>query len=288
MAIDRNANFDDLLDDTDVEILESDEKIFEIPKDLIYSTKQVRTEFIQQDIDDLQAGIELVGQISPIKVFRPDRSGKYKIHIGECRWRAICQSETIKTVKAVIIEKADVVSQLSENIHRTQLSPLDVADALFMIKDYLDVNLKQLAKHIGKNETWVSMHFNLNKMPKELKELVAIQGFTDVRILDELRKIASIDPDLSMKLAFQEQLTRDDVINAKKRLTSGDAHPDTPKPERTPKVKCKKTNILVKIAEGTGQLVDSSDDKKDGIVSVFVDDKIVESKVEDILIIGYK
>ena len=104
--------------------------------------RQVRSDFVadvlsaedQEDLEGLARNIAAIGIHNPIHV-RPDAEGGYVIISGERRWRAagIAGLETVPCLVAAEGELdagRNTLTQLSENLQRSNLKLLDVANAL--------------------------------------------------------------------------------------------------------------------------------------------------------------
>ena len=89
---------------------------------------QPRTNFKQEEIEELASSIEKDGLLQPILV-RSMANGKYQIIAGERRWQA-CRSLGLKTVPIRIKEADDdkaLELALIENIQRSDLNPIEEA-----------------------------------------------------------------------------------------------------------------------------------------------------------------
>ncbi|GMU64582.1 MAG: hypothetical protein AMXMBFR36_08560 [Acidobacteriota bacterium] len=137
--------------------------------------RQVRSDFAadvlsaedQEDLEGLARNIAAIGIHNPIHV-RPDAEGGYVIISGERRWRAagIAGLETVPCLVAAEGELdagRNTLTQLSENLQRSNLKLLDVGNALKRCLDETGLGQAELAKELGKSKSWVSKYLALLK-----------------------------------------------------------------------------------------------------------------------------
>lgn len=137
--------------------------------------RQVRSDFVadvlsaedQEDLEGLARNIAAIGIHNPIHV-RPDAEGGYVIISGERRWRAagIAGLEVVPCLVAAEGELdtgRNTLTQLSENLQRSNLKLLDVANALRRCLDETGLSQAELAKELGKSKSWVSKYLALLK-----------------------------------------------------------------------------------------------------------------------------
>ena len=105
--------------------------------DEVVSHDQVRKTF--DDLEDLAASIKELGVQVPINVLERDREGHYVILQGERRWRAAKLAGLTKIPaivdEAEIDEQTRMLMQLTENIQRDDMRPLEVAKAFRALVD---------------------------------------------------------------------------------------------------------------------------------------------------------
>jgi ParB family transcriptional regulator, chromosome partitioning protein len=125
--------------------------------DLIPYVRQSRTQFDEAALIELADTMKTVGVLSPLLV-RPIGGGKYEIIAGERRWRAAKIAGLLVVpclVKTVDDDAADKI-HLYENIHRENLSNLDLAMRVDMDLQAAKGSLAVVATKYGKSKSWVS------------------------------------------------------------------------------------------------------------------------------------
>ncbi|HEY0186713.1 MAG TPA: ParB/RepB/Spo0J family partition protein [Cellulomonas sp.] len=146
----------------------------ELPVDQIRpNSRQPRTEFDQDALDELVASIQEVGVLQPI-VVRPAEDG-FELIMGERRWRAT-QAAGLSTIPAIIrqTEDADLLRDaLLENLHRSQLNPLEEAAAYQQLLDDFDCTHDELASRIHRSRPQISNTLRLLRLPPLVQRRVA-------------------------------------------------------------------------------------------------------------------
>ena len=145
--------------------------------DIHPNRKQPRTDFDEQDMEELIHSVREIGVLQPI-VVRPSRENgteKYELVMGERRWRAT-QAAGLTTIPAIVRETEDgdlLRDALLENLHRSQLNPIEEAAAYQQLMEEFDTTQEQLAKRIGRSRPQISNTIRLLKLPALVQRRVA-------------------------------------------------------------------------------------------------------------------
>lgn len=147
-----------------------------------------RTHFAEAYLDELAGSIRDKGLIQPI-VVRP-RTVKHgaratdelEIVAGECRWRA-SKKAGLAFIPAIVREYSDeqvLEAQLIENLHRTDLTPLEQAVGYRRLIDGNPTkhSAATIATRIGMSEAWVWDRLKLNDLVSEAKSLLETERIT--------------------------------------------------------------------------------------------------------------
>ena len=128
-------------------------------------------------MEELIHSVREIGVLQPI-VVRPSRENgaeKYELVMGERRWRAT-QAAGLSTIPAIVRETEDgdlLRDALLENLHRSQLNPIEEAAAYQQLMDEFDTTQEQLAKRIGRSRPQISNTIRLLKLPALVQRRVA-------------------------------------------------------------------------------------------------------------------
>ena len=168
-------------------------------KDIHPNRKQPRSEFNEQDMEELIHSIKEIGVLQPI-VIRPSREDgaeKYELVMGERRWRAT-QRAGLEKIPAIIRDTQDVDllrDALLENLHRSQLNPIEEAAAYQQLLEEFNTTQDQLAQRIGRSRPQISNTLRLLKLPALVQRRVAagILSSGHARALLGLRSQAEIE-----------------------------------------------------------------------------------------------
>jgi ParB family chromosome partitioning protein len=136
--------------------------------------KQPRTVFDEDALEELKASIREVGVLQPV-VVRETMPGRYELIMGERRWRA-SQAIERETIPAIIRETADdqlLRDALLENIHRSDLNPLEEAAAYQQLLAEFGVTHEELAQRIGRSRPQISNTIRLLNLPAAVQRRVA-------------------------------------------------------------------------------------------------------------------
>lgn len=144
--------------------------------------KQPRSVFDEDDMAELVHSIREIGVLQPIVVRRipadqvADAGGKqYEIIMGERRWRAT-QEADLATIPAIIKDTNDdalLRDALLENLHRSQLNPLEEAAAYQQLLDDFGCSHEELAQRIGRSRPQISNTLRLLKLPPLVQRRLA-------------------------------------------------------------------------------------------------------------------
>ena len=151
------------------------------PVDLLISQitrnpRQPRTRMDPQELADLAASIREHGVIQPVIVAQTDDPNRYRLIAGERRLEAT-KLAGLATIPAIV--RAPTSDQhllelaLIENIQRSDLSPLEAAQAYKHLADDFELSHDEIAKRVGKQRVTVTNTLRLLKLPPKAQEALA-------------------------------------------------------------------------------------------------------------------
>ena len=146
-----------------------------LPLDQIHPDRSnPRKRFDEAQLTELAASLKNQGVLQPILV-RKDGKGGYRIIAGERRWRA-AEKAGLKEIPAIVREASDAEAYelaLVENIQRSDLNPLEEAEAFRRLVEERRLTQEQVAERVGKDRSTVTNALRLLTLPNEVKQLVA-------------------------------------------------------------------------------------------------------------------
>jgi ParB family transcriptional regulator, chromosome partitioning protein len=134
---------------------------------------QPRTRFDETAIAELTESIRVQGIVQPLVVTPEGES--WTIIAGERRWRA-ARRAGLEEVPVVVREVADARELLElalvENLQRSDLNPLDEAEAYAALQEKFGLSQEEVAARVGKARTTVTNALRLLRLPEEVRELL--------------------------------------------------------------------------------------------------------------------
>ena len=172
----------------------------EVPLDQITPNQvQPRQVFDEEAMAELVHSIREIGVLQPV-VVRKRGPEQYELVMGERRWRA-SREAGLDTVPAIVRETDDVDmlrDALLENLHRSQLNPLEEAAAYRQMLDDFGCTHEELAERIGRSRPQISNTLRLLKLSPAVQRRVA----AGVLSAGHARALLSVeDSDLQDRLA---------------------------------------------------------------------------------------
>jgi ParB family chromosome partitioning protein len=141
---------------------------------IVANPKQPRQVFDEEAMEELVFSIKEVGLLQPI-VVRSVGGDRYELIMGERRWRAT-QLAGLTTIPAIIRQTTDddlLRDALLENLHRSQLNPLEEAAAYRQLLDDFGCTHEELAGRIGRSRPQISNTLRLLKLSPTVQRRVA-------------------------------------------------------------------------------------------------------------------
>ena len=138
------------------------------------NARQPRQVFEEEALAELVHSIREVGLLQPVVVRRTGQDS-YELIMGERRWRASQQAGR-DTIPAIVRETDDddmLRDALLENLHRSQLNPLEEAAAYGQLLEDFGCTHEELAQRIGRSRPQISNTLRLLKLSPAVQRRVA-------------------------------------------------------------------------------------------------------------------
>jgi len=150
-------------------------RFVEIPLEQITpNPRQPRQVFDEDAMAELVHSIKEIGLLQPV-VVREVAPEQYELIMGERRWRAHHEAG-LATIGAIVrdTEDSDLLRDaLLENLHRSQLNPLEEAAAYRQLLDDFGCTHDELADRIGRSRPQISNTLRLLKLAPTVQRRVA-------------------------------------------------------------------------------------------------------------------
>ena len=137
------------------------------------NARQPRQVFEEEALAELVHSIREVGLLQPV-VVRRTGDESYELIMGERRWRA-SQEAGRDTIPAIVRETDDndmLRDALLENLHRSQLNPLEEAAAYGQLLEDFGCTHEELAQRIGRSRPQISNTLRLLKLSPAVQRRV--------------------------------------------------------------------------------------------------------------------
>ncbi len=144
------------------------------PHAIVPNPRQPRSVFDADDLAELVHSVREFGVLQPV-VVRDTGDGTYELIMGERRTRA-AREAGLESIPAVVRDTADeflLRDALLENLHRSQLNPLEEASAYQQLLEDFGITQEELATRIGRSRPQISNTIRLLKLPVPVQQRVA-------------------------------------------------------------------------------------------------------------------
>ncbi|BDV32410.1 ParB/RepB/Spo0J family partition protein [Microbacterium terricola] len=169
------------------------------PHSIVPNPRQPRTHFDEEDLAELVHSVREFGVLQPV-VVRDTGEGTYELIMGERRTRA-SREAGLTSIPAVVRDTSDehlLRDALLENLHRSELNPLEEASAYQQLLEDFGITQEELATRIGRSRPQISNTIRLLKLPMPVQQRVA----AGVISAGHARAILSLDtPEAMQRLA---------------------------------------------------------------------------------------
>jgi len=161
---------------------------------------QPRTEWDEQELTELVNSVRANGIVQPIVVRKNGKT--YQLIAGERRWRAakIAGLKQIPAIVRVVTEEQMLEIALVENIHRSDLNPIERAKAYHEYLEKFKLTQAEAAEKLGENRSVLANHIRLLDLPPEVKDMLVNKALS----MGHARAILGLPGDeLRKKLAYR-------------------------------------------------------------------------------------
>jgi ParB family transcriptional regulator, chromosome partitioning protein len=145
--------------------------VAQIPIEQIESNPfQPRTQFDETELAELAISIQNQGIIQPITV-RKIGYDKYQIIAGERRLKASKVSGLTEIPAYIRVANDEQMLEMAlvENIHRSDLNPLEIAISFQRLIEECNIRQEDLSRKVGKDRSTVSNYIRLLQLPTTIQ-----------------------------------------------------------------------------------------------------------------------
>jgi ParB family transcriptional regulator, chromosome partitioning protein len=162
---------------------QDDEKYFECDIDKILPNKhQPRLNFNHEELQELADSIRENGVIQPLIVSISEKNGVFVLIAGERRLRA-SKLVGLTSVPVILrdVPNEDTLLELAiiENVQRTDLNPIEEAEAYNRLIEKFGYTQDETAKKVGKKRTTITNMLRLLNLPSIIKEDIVSETLSE-------------------------------------------------------------------------------------------------------------
>lgn len=150
---------------------------------------QPRDKIKKEDVEELAGSIKQYGVLEPLVV--ADTPAGLQIIAGERRWRAsqLAGLTEVPVIVKKVTPKQMLELAIIENVQRTDLGPLERAQAFQQLMRDFNYNVSDISERLNKSSSYISNCLKLLKLPDAIKDGLSGELITE----GHARAIAGID-----------------------------------------------------------------------------------------------
>jgi ParB family chromosome partitioning protein len=233
---------------------------------IVPNPRQPRTVFDEDAMAELVHSIQEVGLLQPV-VVRDVGEGRYELVMGERRWRAT-QAAGLAAIPAIVRETGDdalLRDALLENLHRSELNPLEEAAAYRQLLDDFGCTHDELASRIGRSRPQISNTLRLLKLSPAVQRRVA----AGVLSAGHARALLGVEqPELQDRLAGRVVAEGISVRGLEEIVAVGDLGTATPSQRRSRPTAPALTDLAARLSDRLETRVKVDLGKRKGRITV--------------------
>ena len=133
--------------------------------------RQPRSQISQEELGELAASIRENGILQPLIVTPGAEPGKYSLIAGERRLLAASMAglDSVPVIIREASEQQHLELALIENVQRSDLTPLEAAEAYRQLADDFNLSHELIAQRLGKSRVSITNTLRLLKLPEDVK-----------------------------------------------------------------------------------------------------------------------
>jgi ParB family chromosome partitioning protein len=243
--------------------------------------RQPRINFDTVELDELTASIKEHGIIQPLIVSRGTSPEEYILIAGERRWLA-AKKAGFNTVPVILRETNDqdrLELALIENIQRSDLGPLERAEAYRQLTDEFGLPHEEIGKRVGKSRVTITNTLRLLGLPASIQNAITANVISE----GHARALLSLPSPQSQIAALQT--IRDKGLNVRQteelvHRLAGEKPVSKPKIEPVPEVKAIEERLRTRL----GTKVTLKHGRKGGTITIhYYSSEELDSLLENLL-----
>jgi ParB family chromosome partitioning protein len=227
--------------------------------------RQPRQVFDQDELSELAFSLREVGMLQPVVVRPVEVMGSesaapgdeetaatdFELVVGERRWRAAVEAG-MGTIPALVRHTADeqmLRDALLENLHRSQLNPLEEAAAYAQLLEEFGCTQDELSDRLGRSRPQVSNTLRLLRLPAMVQRRVA----AGIISAGHARALLSLDDPVEMETLAQRIVAEGLSVRSVEEIVAGRRNASPPRRRSAP------AGVPDRVSESAARLADLLD-----------------------------
>lgn len=243
--------------------------------------RQPRVNLQDENLIELASSIREHGILQPLIVTQDPQTLQYTLIAGERRLRA-AQMAGLTTVPVILrnaSEQQRLELALIENLQRSDLSPLETAEAYRQLAEEFGLSHEEISDQVHKSRVAVTNTLRLLKLPDDVREALAKEKISE----GHARALLALTTPQAQKAVLQIILTRSMSVRQTEelvRMYAGERPQRPPKPEAPAEIR----EIESRLRDFFGTRVTLKHGKKGGSLIIhYYSDEELNSLISQII-----
>jgi ParB family transcriptional regulator, chromosome partitioning protein len=248
---------------------------------IVPNPRQPRHRINDAELEELAASIREHGILQPLLVSYDAENDSYILVAGERRLRAasLAGLESVPVLVRQVTEQQRLELALIENVQRSDLTPLETAEAFRQLNEEFGLSHEEIANQVGKSRVAVTNTLRLLKLPEAVRKALAEEKITE----GHARALAGLGTSQAQVGALQTVLNLSLTVRQTEELVrklNGEKIQRTPKAGPPSEI----IDLEEKLRNALGTKVNIRHGKKGGLITVrYYSEEELEALVHFIL-----
>ena len=203
---------------------------------IIPNPRQPRHSLDENNLRELADSIREHGILQPLIVTYDQQGSQYTLIAGERRWRAakLAGLETVPVLVRQVTEQQLLELALIENLQRSDLLPLETAEAYRNLHEDFGLTHEEIAARVGKSRVAVTNTIRLLNLPETIRQSLAEQKISEGHARALLALNSTVAQISVLRTILEKDLTvrqTEDLVRKMGGTRSAPANPKTVDPE---------------------------------------------------------
>lgn len=248
---------------------------------IIPNPYQPRASMDPQQLQDLATSIREHGVIQPLIVTNTAQPNTYQLIAGERRWQAsrLAGLESVPVIVRAASEQQQLELALIENVQRSDLLPLETAEAYRQLSTDFNLTHEEIASRVGKSRSTVTNTLRLLDLPEAVRQALASGRISE----GHGRALLALQSSQAQLAVLQTVVVNDLNVRQTEELVrkmSGERPPHKAKPGLAPEIKA----IEERLRDHLGTRVNLNHGAKGGSVVIhYYSDEELDTLINRIL-----